>query len=235
MAVKGGRASLGTMKREIVVSRIGREHQSLITIDGFAPDPDALRTAAIAAKFEPASEHYPGVQAPLPASYLRDALPLIASTLAQVFGRCRRIHVIDASFSIVTTPPAALAVQQRLPHVDAFGPERVALVHYLSLHGGDGTAFFRHRATGFETIDAERSRGYLSCLGTELGKDAPPASYIAGDTPLFERTAIAEARYNRALLYRSYVLHSGAISPDAALSPDPQTGRLTITAFLSIE
>jgi hypothetical protein len=29
-------------------------------------------------------------------------------------------------------------------------------------------------------------------------------------------------------------LHSGAIAPDAALSADPATGRLTITGFLSV-
>lgn len=60
-----------------------------------------------------------------------------------------------------------------------------------------------------------------------------PVGYIAGDTALFERTAVAPSRYNRALLYRSYVLHSGAISPDASLSPDP--ARLTVTGFFAIE
>lgn len=223
------------MNRKIVVSKIGREQQSLITIDGFAPDPDALRAAAAATRFEPAAEHYPGIRAPLPASYLRDALPLIASTLAPVFGRCRRIDVIDASFSIVTALPDALTVQQRLPHVDAFGPERIALVHYLSPSGVDGTAFFRHRATAFETIDIARSRGYFARLAAELGEGAPSAAYIAADTPLFERTAVAAARYNRALLYRSCLLHSGAIAPNAVLSPDPAVGRLTVTAFLSVQ
>lgn len=222
------------MDRKIVVSKIGREQQSLITIDGFAPDPDALRAAAAAARFEPAAEHYPGIRAPLPTSYLRDALPSIAAALTSVFGHCRRIDVIDASFSIVTTSPVALTVQQRLPHVDAFGPERIALVHYLSLGGGDGTAFFRHRATAFETIDAARSRSYFTRLAAELGEGAPPAAYIAADSALFERTAVAEARYNRALLYRSCLLHSGAITPDAVLSSDPAVGRLTITAFLSV-
>ena len=60
----------------------------------------------------------------------------------------------------------------------------------------------------------------------------PPAAYIAGDTPLFERFEHVEARYNRALVYRSMLLHSGAIGPDASLSADPSTGRLTVTAFL---
>ena len=64
---------------------------------------------------------------------------------------------------------------------------------------------------------------------------APPTGYIAEDNALFERTALIDARFNRALLYRSNVLHSGAIAADAVLSPDPALGRLTVTAFFAIE
>ena len=74
----------------------------------------------------------------------------------------------------------------------------------------------------------------LSSQGDLRSAAGPPPGYIAGDTALFEMTALAPARYNRALVYRSRLLHSGAIAPDAALSPDPATGRLTVTAFLSV-
>lgn len=211
---------------------VGAEREPLVIIDAFAPDLDALRAAAAAAIFTPAGEHYPGIRAPLPPDYLAEQLPLIAQVAARAFGRCRHVHVVDASFSIVTRPPAALAPRQRMPHVDAHGRERLALVHYLA--PGDGTAFYRHRATGFETIDASRAAAYHDALGREL-PGAEPTGYIVGDTPLFERTATIPARPNRALLYRGYLLHSGAIAPDAALSPDPLTGRLTITGFLAIE
>jgi len=223
------------MKRPAVtVHHIGREQQPLAVIDDFAPDPDALRAAARAAGFEPARHHYPGIRAPLPDTYLPGQRAVIAGALAEAFGQAGQAEVIDASFSMVTTTPAALSIEQRLPHCDAFAVERIALIHYLSPEGGDGTAFFRHRSTGFETIDRARAPIYFDQLGAEIryGGEPPPA-YVADDTPLFERTLLAEARYNRALLYRSYVLHSGAISPGAGLSPDPATGRLTITAFLS--
>lgn len=219
----------------ISVERIGREEEPLVVIDGFAPDPDALRAAAIAADFGPAGQHYPGIRAALPPGYLRDRLPLLARQIGRHFARCRRVEVIDASFSIVTTPPASLSVKQRLPHVDAFGAERIALIQYLSPEGGDGTAFFRHRTTGFETVSQERARTYFDALDAELADTPPPPAYVGADTPLFEQTLSAEARFNRALLYRSYVLHSGAIAADAQLSPDPATGRLTITAFFAIE
>jgi len=218
---------------EIVARRIGYERHAIAIIDGFAPDPDGLRAAALAAPFVPADRHYPGLRAPLPSDYLAAVRPLIAATLREVFGLGGRADLLDASFSIVTTSPEALSVQQRLPHVDAVAPGRIALVHYLVPEGGDGTAFFRHRATGFETIDEARAPAYFERINEEVRAQGPPPAYIASSTALFERTALIEGRYNRALVYRSAMLHSGAIGPDTALTGDPARGRLTVTAFLA--
>jgi hypothetical protein len=219
----------------VTTETIGTEAQPLLILDDFAPDPDALRGHAMATTFAPARNHYPGVRAGLPADYLATQLPVIAAAAARAFGRSGPIAVIDASFSIVSTPADLLSVAQRLPHIDAFTPDRIALIHYLSPAGGDGTAFFRHRATGFETIDEARRDLFFRHLDTELRHAGPPpAGYVAGDTPLFECMRTVEGRYNRALLYRSINLHSGAIAPDAILSPDPAAGRLTITGFFSI-
>ena len=218
---------------DIVARLIGVERQPLVVIDDFAPDPEALRAAAFAGRFETAGEHYPGIRAPLPADYFSGQQAVLATVLREVFGHRQTMRVLDASFSIVTTPPAALATAQRLPHVDAVEPGRIALVHYLSC-GGGGTAFYRHRATGFEVIDEARAPVYYARLNAELRDGgAPAAGYIAGDTPLFEQTALVEPRHNRALIYRSALLHSGAIPPQATLSGDPATGRLTVTAFIA--
>ncbi|SNS32789.1 DUF6445 family protein [Sphingopyxis indica] len=215
----------------LTVEAIGAEAQPLCMLDDFAPRPDALRAVAAAAEFEAAKHHYPGIRGPIPGSYLESQLPIIAAAVRAVFGGSGAVDLIDASFSIVTTPPAALSVAQRLPHCDAFTPDRIALVHYLSPDGGDGTAFYRHRATGFECVTEERRAAYFAALAAE---PEPPPAYVAGDTGAFEVVHRAEARYNRALLYRSWNLHSGAIAPDAALSADPLDGRLTVTAFLSM-
>src|SRR3546814_17752798 len=75
-----------------------------------------------------------------------------------------------------------------------------------------GTAFFRHRATGFETVNEERRAAYAAALDAELATAPPPPGYIAGDTDAFERIHAAEARYNRALLYRSWNLQIGRAS-----------------------
>ncbi|UVO49531.1 DUF6445 family protein [Sphingomonas sp. SUN019] len=222
------------MKRpEIVARRIGREQQPIAIIDDFAPDPDALRAFAIGAEFGPGREHYPGIRATLPDRYLAEQQALIATVLREIFGHATSAKMLDASFSIVTRAPEELSLEQRLPHVDAVEAGRIAMVHYLSPDSADGTAFFRHRATGFETIDAARAGIYYPHLDAELRNGAMPAGYIADDTSLFERIHHVDARYNRAVLYRSAALHSGAIREPAALSADPAVGRLTVTAFLA--
>jgi hypothetical protein len=218
----------------LTVETIGAEAQPLCILDDFAPRPGALRDAAATAAFEPARHHYPGIRATLPDDYLATQLPIIAATARHVFGRTGELRILDASFSIVTTSPDALSIAQRLPHCDAFTPDRIALIHYLTPEGGDGTGFFRHRATGYETVTEARRAAYFAALDTELRAAEPPAGYIAGDTGLFACIRTVEARYNRALLYRSCHLHSGAIAADATLSADPRRGRLTVTAFLSV-
>ena len=215
--------------------RIGQEREPVIVLDDFAADAGSLRRAAREAGFGPAGEHYPGVRADLPPDYLDRQMPLIARALGRHLGKIHRLRVVDARFAMVTTPPDQLSLQQRLPHVDAHGGERIAMVHYLSDHP-HGTAFYRHRATGWETIGAERAPRYNAILTDELGRgDAPPAGYLTGDTALFERIHLAEPRMNRALLYRSHCLHSGDIPPAAELSADPEVGRLTVTGFFIAE
>lgn len=219
----------------ITVRSIGHEAQPVVAIDDFAPEPDALRAAAIATPFGVAAHYYPGTRAPLPPDYWRVQQPIVDAALAQAFGSRTRARLVDASFSLVTRTGDALTLKQRLPHCDAFVPERIALIHYLSPDETCGTAFFRHRSTGHETIDEARAPAYQARLAAELRDAPPPRGYVADSTPLFERTALGEARYNRAYLYRSFLLHSGAITPDAPLSTDPAKGRLTVTAFFLLE
>ena len=237
-AIIAGTATAGRAaawkQRTVAVRHVGRERQPVAIVDDFAPDPDALREAAASAVFAPGRLHYPGLRAPLPPGYFKDNAALIAQLLRDLLDLPDGARVLDASFSIVTVPPAELRVEQRLPHVDALEPGRIALVHYLSPADPDGTAFFRHRATGFETLDADRSRTYLPTLNAELARGGVPgAGYIAADSALFEHLDTVPARYNRAVLYRSAMLHSGAITPGRDLPADPATGRLTITGFLA--
>ena len=139
----------------------------------------------------------------------------------------------SCNLSLVTLRPEQLNLAQRLPHVDTVDPLQIAFLHYLCEPRFGGTAFYRHRATGFETLTPERLATHKRALDTELAEAAPGAGYITGDTALYEQTAAFEAAFDRMLIYRSRVFHSGQINPDAGLSPDPRVGRLTANIFLT--
>ncbi len=220
-------------KPDVRARRVGAEGEPVVVIDHFVPDPDALRAFADTCDFGPAGRHYPGIAASLPETYVREQGPLIATIARAVFGIADGLSLLEARFSIVTTAPSALSIEQCLPHVDAVEPGRLALIHYLVPGGTDGTAFYRHRSTGFETIDPARRDRYFAALNRDLATHGAPGEYIAGDTPLFERIASIDGVYNRALLYRSHLLHSGTIADGAPLTSDPRTGRLTVTGFFA--
>jgi hypothetical protein len=218
----------------VTARRIGIEGEPVVVIENFAEDPDGLRALASAASFTDAGDYYPGLRAPVSPDYLEQQRRLLATVFDEVFGVTRNVAVLDVAYSLVTAPPAALAPEQRMPHVDALEPGRLALVHYLVPGGCDGTAFYGHRSTGFETIDAGRSGQYFARLKDDLQTHGePPAAYLDDSTPVFERIAHFHGSYNRALVYHGRSLHCGAITNTDALSADPLTGRLTITGFFS--
>ncbi len=219
---------------QITVHHIGREREPVAVIEHFAPDPQALRAAATGAIFGQAGEHYPGVRASLPPTYLPNVRGKLGAVFREVFGVAETVSVLDIRFSIVSVAPAALSLEQRLPHVDALEPGRLALIHYLGAADEDGTAFYRHRATGFETIDRGRSADYFAALKADLDQHGtPPSGYLVGDTPIFERIGQFAGCFNRALVYRGRLLHSGDIRPGRTLSADPAEGRLTVTGFFA--
>ncbi len=215
---------------------IGSEGQILVVIDDFSGDPDLLRRTAAETPFVPALHAYPGVRGALPAAYWPDQVGLLRQAAGMLGFADTEPTLIDASFSIVTTPRESLSIAQRLPHCDAHDRGRVAFVHYLDpAEATGGTAFFRHRSTGFETVDHARAAIFDGQLDAELRHGRPlPATYVDDENRLFERIAVVPARYNRAVVYRSFGLHSGIIPPDASLAADPSTGRLTVTGFLAV-
>jgi hypothetical protein len=96
-----------------------------------------------------------------------------------------------------------------------------------------GTAFYRHRATGFEFVDAARKDTYYAHIERLLqSPESLQPTYINGDTELFERIASVPAVFNRMLVYRRNSLHSGSIERDFLPDPNPLTGRLSINCFM---
>jgi len=216
-----------------VIGRIGHEREPIVIIDGFSSDPAALVEQAAGLSYTKLGPYYPGIRAPAAAAYLAERMDLLQDVLANVFGAARGADLTECNYSIVTTPPRALLPIQRLPHFDSTEPENIAVLHYLCGPEDGGTAFYRHRATGFETVSTSRLADYTGVLEEQVRRRGlPQADYVRADTALFEQTYKVDAAFNRLVIYRGWSLHSGAISPDLTFSPDPRKGRLTVNTFL---
>jgi hypothetical protein len=216
-----------------ILHRQGREQRPLLVLDDFWSDPHALREDAASLRMGEIGPHYPGVRAAVPARLAETMRRRIAPLLTEHFGLDPAPGVSEAYYSLVTTAPADLAPIQRLPHFDGVEPRRIAVLLFLGEGEQGGTAFYRQRETGYESVDAARLGSFKDTLARGVQTHGmPDASYIAGDTPLYERIAVQPARFNRALVYAGNTLHCAYLPPEVALSADPMRGRLTLNLFL---
>ena len=219
--------------RRMEIVRQGAEQQPVIVIDDVLAEPEAWRALAGRLDYGRIGPHYPGLRAPVPPGAAEAMRGELEGVLASTFGLDPVPPVFECYFSLVTTAPEALAPIQRLPHVDGLEQARIAILIYLSGAEMGGTAFYRQRATGFETLDPERFPRFEAALRAGVAEHGlPPAGYISGDTPLYEKIASYEARPNRALIYRSRALHCAEIAPGATLTANAMDGRLTVNSFL---
>jgi Family of unknown function (DUF6445) len=217
----------------LTVLKHGAEQQPIIVIDNFIAEPEHLREDASMLGFKPIGPHYPGVRAQVPSALVGRFIKDVSEIVCQVFNLANPLEIIESYYSLVTTPPHALAPIQRLPHFDSVEPNRIALLHYITPNCQGGTAFFRHQTTGYETINQARLKDYSTVLEQDIKTHGvPSAAYIAGDTKIYERVAHYEAQFNRAIIYRSNTLHCADIPPTMELSAQPLLGRLTVNTFL---
>lgn len=232
---KGESVAMAVLRSAQVRGRLlGLERQPLLIVDDLDDDPDRLvADLAREARFAPEA-FYPGVRAPAPRHYMESVVPFLHPLVCQAFG-LRNVAFAGAQccFSLVTTRPAALQPIQRIPHIDSDDPLQFAVLHYLCAGDFGGTGFFRHDATGFETITGDRGPVYRSARNAELAAAAPPEGYVSRTPPHYSSLGVIEARYNRLVVYRSCLLHCGLIPPGMPLSADPRQGRLTANLFLN--
>lgn len=213
---------------------IGREKEPLLVIDNLISGAEALVDLAATKIFGDVATYYPGIRAKVPLTYQNFILERFGPLFSEYFGLAgTKLRFTACHFSLVTMPPEKLEYLQRVPHADSFFGSQLAFIHYLFKADLGGTAFYRHRQTGFEFVDQARSAEYLRCLTEDKdGPHSPPPGYINGDTPLYEEVARQQGVFNRMLAYRRSSLHSGCIAPGFLLDPNPRTGRLSVNGFL---
>ena len=220
------------MPQDACISSFSSQNHRLVTVGSLLASPEHATEQAILQNFARITPQYPGLRAPLDPAVGAAWLGELAPLLDQWFETGGVRWEMQAWFSLVTTPPAALAPIQRLPHVDGTDPRQIAMMLYLHRTGHGGTAFFRHRSTGLEALTAEDYPRYAAAVQADFGRTGlPAAAYPTDGAPHFERTHVVPGHFNSAVFYRGNILHSGVIDNNAPLSADPREGRLTINAF----
>ncbi|MEZ0469244.1 DUF6445 family protein [Luteimonas salinilitoris] len=215
---------------------IGAEQAPLLVIDNVVADPQRLVRKAAGRHYTGQHSMFPGIRARASLSYEYFLEALLKPLLDDGFGiKTGRFRFPMAHYSLVTLPPQRLAFLQRIPHIDSVSGNGLATVHYLFHGDWGGTAFYRHRRTGFEYVDAERREAYFRCLdGESRSSDAPSGGYIDGDTALFEQIERVDGVFNRMVVYRRNSLHSGNIDDGRIPPADPLAGRLSINTFIDV-
>ncbi|MDB5723137.1 MAG: hypothetical protein JWP15_3755, partial [Alphaproteobacteria bacterium] len=191
------------MKPEL--RRFGESRSPVVVIDGFSGDIGAIRALAAAIAPFPADHgtNYPGLRRILTEqddafSYVNRTLTDAAPFIGGGFG-CDSFDLLEASFSMVTARPESLLAQQRAPHFDSPDPNYLAVLHYLSDTPGTGTAFYRQRSTGIETIEPANLDRFVAHARRE---SAGLAGYTNGSTAAFEQIGLIEAVPDRLIVYQ---------------------------------
>jgi hypothetical protein len=213
---------------------LGQERQPLLIVDDVLAEPGAVIDAARQADFyTPKHTHYPGLNAPLPESYYRTVVTALRGPIEAAFGVPSAAYLkYFGFFALATTPVREAEPIQKIPHHDGPDPQRLAMVHYLCRGDHGGTGFFRHKATGFESVDHDRHDAYVDIAQAQLaarGVGAP--AYAGRDMPDYELIDQADCVFNRLIIYRNHVLHSALLGPEPG-SMDLGQGRLTANGFI---
>jgi hypothetical protein len=206
-------------------------------VDNFLRDPEAMvRYAVHEARFKASPLAYPGIIAPAPPAYVDELVRVLVPMIGNTFGvKPDTAYLAECFYAIATFSPEQLHFGQRLPHTDSVDPGMIAVLHYLCADTHGGTALYRHRATGYESLTKEQRDHMKSLIVQDIARDPIPAQYPNAANRLFEQTACFQAKFNRLLIYRSRILHSMVVDANAKLDPDPREGRLTTNTFFVFE
>lgn len=218
------------------VDFVGDERSPVLVVDNFLSVPEQLVDYCIAnSQFNSTDAFYPGVRSPAPGEYIQALYQHLHEIIYSTFSlKGPMVKTVQSDFSMVVTPPAQLKTIQCMPHFDSLNEYELAAVHYLCDSTLGGTSLYRHRSTGYESVDQSRFPHYSTTLKNELLSCSYPQTYMNGDNDLFERVMSYEAAYNRIIVYPCNCLHSGNIASDFSFDRNPRQGRLTVNTFIGV-
>ncbi len=225
-----------TVKPQLL--RLGKSQSPLVIIDEFSGSIEPiLDIASRLAPYPIHSNSYPGVRRVITLKDLaaNDYVEQVCRSAAQFIGGgfgIQRFNLLEASFSIVTKRPDDLSPPQRAPHFDTIDDKHLALLHYLRVPPGSGTAFYRHRATDIERVTPQNVDQFIAIAKADALMRSPNSGYIAGSDEFFEQIGLVEAIPDRLVIYQGSLLHSGVIPADMSFSSNPREGRLTANLFV---
>jgi hypothetical protein len=224
---------------KISTMSIGQEGNTIILVDDFLSTPESLiNLAKNAGKFiDEGDNYYPGQRVDVPQVYSQLLENYFSGNIAALLNAPHEASpkVVESKFCIATKTPAELVPIQSIPHFDTSDVNQIAAVHYLCDSPFQGTSFYQHRTSGFESISPERSKAYFKWLSREaITTGLPKSGYIMGDTELFKRVKKVDCKFNRIIFYKSNMLHAGDIDAETDLSEDPLSGRLTANSFIRL-
>jgi hypothetical protein len=218
--------------------RFGESQSPVAVIDDFTGELERLLDIADAlAPYPPLGNYYPGLRRVIGTAdgmandYVEESCQRAAQFIAGAFD-VDRFDLLEASFSMVTTPPGDLSPPQRAPHFDSPDQKYYALLHYLRVPPDSGTAFYRQRSTGIERVTEANIARFVRTAEAEAAMLPADSGYIRGSDRDFEQIGAVEAVPDRMIIYQGSLLHSGIIPPDMPLSADPKQGRLTANLFV---
>jgi hypothetical protein len=215
------------------IDYIGREKRPVLVVENFLESADALiDMAANSGNFVEPENLYPGKLLTVPRSFLELLLQNLGTLVCDTFDvQPKNFRIVRSNFSMVLTPPHTLISAQTKPHIDTVSGAAIASIFYLCGLDKGGTSFYRHSATGFESIDESRENDYNTFLASEMVDIEKEPSYINGSNQYYEQIASYDSAFNRIIFYPSNSLHSGNIAPSFNFDSNPRTGRLTINSF----
>ena len=226
------------MKPEL--RRVGSSQSPVVVIDDFSGEAERAASFADAlAPFPPIGpdSYYPGVRRIIDHpdgdanGYVESLCERAAQFIAGAFD-VDGFDLLEASFSIVTAQPSELRSAQRAPHFDSTDQKYYALLHYLRVPVGTGTAFYKQLSTGIERVTDDNIGRFVTTAEKEAALLPASSGYIHGSNDFFEQIGAVEAVPDRLVIYQGSLLHSGIIPPGMNLSTDPREGRLTANIFV---